>query len=505
VRFRLPAIVVLAVIGALPAPARGVVLTVSPAPVSSAGELALSGSGFAPGSGGVVRLGRERTVTVRTSPSGTFARALELEGRVARGARTVRLRARVGRRHVTLDVPIARRGSGATLASLSASDSGARIRVAPVSASPGVRVGLRGHLTPGRRSVSVLVGRTVVAAGRTDRAGRFALGFRAPAGIVRAHRLTVRDGRRELAIPFAGRPAPAPLAPSPTPIVPVPALLGPSPDPILVAAGDIACAPGDAPTVTSCQQAATAEAARDAHPDAIAVLGDEQYEDGSTAEFRGGYEPSWGPLKALTRPVPGNHEYGADPKAAGYFDTFGASAGPRDKGYYSYEVGAWHVIALNSNCKRVGGCEETSAQGAWLKADLAAHPTRCTLAYWHHALFTSAVYPEESPSMAPIWRILDAAGTDVVLAGHIHAYERFASQHADRRPDPVAGIREFVVGSGGKEHIPYSVSRAPNSETSNDYDFGVLALTLRSTGYAWRFVNAGPPGVFRDTGADACH
>jgi hypothetical protein len=491
-----------------PAPAGAASVTVAPDRAVAGAELALSGSGFARRRRGAVRVAGGRSIGVLSTGAGTFSRAVELP-RGTRGGH-VALRVRFGRRLVALRLAVAREAPRAS-GSLSAASDGTRVRLLPISASPGTRVTLTGRVprqrVRARASVrlTVRLAGSVVARGRAGRSGAFRLRFMAPGAVVRAHRLVVGYGRRTLAIPFAGRP-PTPPAGAPTgpPALPsVPAIVR---DPVLGAAADIACAPGEGPTPSSCQQAATAQAMKSANPDLVALVGDEQYEGGTAEEFRGAFDPTWGPLKAILRPVPGNHEYGSDAKATGYFDYFGALAGPdRTRGYYSYDLGAWHLIALNSNCKRVGGCDAASPQHAWLRADLAAHPNRCVLAYWHHALFSSAAYPEEAPSMAPIWQALQDAGADVVLTGHAHAYERFAPQTVDRRLDRERGMREFVVGSGGKEHIPYGLTRAPNSETSNDYEFGVLALTLHPAGYDWRFVSAGLPGVFSDAGSSACH
>ena len=491
-------------LGGAPAAAWAASITVAPDRAVAGAELALSGTGFAPRRRGAVRINRGGLTRLRTTGTGTFARAVELP-RTTRRRRVV-VRVGFGQRSVTLRLPVARRAPGAT-GSLSAASDGMQLRLLPISGSPGTRGTVSGRVPRGlgRARVAVRLAGAVVARGRAKRSGAFRLRFTAPATVARAHRLDVRYGRRTLAVPFAGRPpvppGGAPAGPSPLLASPVPAVA-----PVLGAAGDIACAPGDSVTPSSCQQVATAQAMKSVNPDLVAVLGDEQYESGSAAEFRGAFDPAWGPLKPILRPVPGNHEYGADPKATGYFDYFGGLAGPdRTKGYYSYDLGAWHIVALNSNCKRVGGCAADSPQHAWLRSDLAAHPNRCVLAYWHHALFSSAAYPEESPVMAPIWQVLQDAGADVVLSAHAHAYERFGPQTIDRRADPEHGMREFVVGSGGKEHIPYGLTRAPNSETSTDYDFGILGLTLHPAGYDWRFVSAGLPGVFRDEGSAACH
>ena len=218
--------------------------------------------------------------------------------------------------------------------------------------------------------------------------------------------------------------------------------------PLVAAGGDIACDPassrfaGGAGTSSSCRQRATSDLMLGRPLSALLVLGDIQYEEGTLSAFQASYHPSWGRLNSIVRPVPGNHEY-ETPGAAGYFDYFngpGVQNGPggaRGKGYYSFDVANWHIIALNSNCTEAGGCEEGSAQNEWLEADLAAHPSTCTLAYWHHPRFSSGPHGN-STSVRPFWDDLYAAGADVVLNGHDHLYERFARQdpagNAARRP-----------------------------------------------------------------------
>lgn len=271
--------------------------------------------------------------------------------------------------------------------------------------------------------------------------------------------------------------------------------------PVLLAAGDIAqCGePGSA---------ATAALLRDL-PGTVATLGDNAYSAGSKPEFANCYDPTWGAEKERTRPAPGNHEYGTR-GARGYFGYFGSSAGSARTGYYSYDLGAWHIVVLNSNCKEVGGCEADSPQGRWLRQDLAAHPTACTLAYWHHPLFSSGTKHGGDATMQPFWQALYDAGADVVLSSHEHNYERFAPQAPDGTPDRKRGIREFVVGTGGAGHYPFG-QPLPTSERRNADTFGVLALTLRPRGYDWEFVpvDAGiesrGPRAFTDTGSARCH
>lgn len=265
----------------------------------------------------------------------------------------------------------------------------------------------------------------------------------------------------------------------------------------MAALGDIVCAPETPVTNDHCQMAATAELVRDMQPDVIAALGDLQYERGAASSFASMWSETWGGLDRKMRPAVGNHEYGT-PGASGYWDHFGSRAGPEGKGWYSYRVGSWNVIALNSNCSVVG-CDEGSEQLRWLRANLAAHPARCTLAYWHHARYTSGLHGADA-TVDPLWKVLDEAGADIVLSGHDHHYERFAPQAAGGVADP-DGIRQFVVGTGGRSLYPM-IGRSPSSEAGTSRSFGVLKLTLRDRGYEWRFLPT--KGKFRDEGTAAC-
>jgi hypothetical protein len=276
--------------------------------------------------------------------------------------------------------------------------------------------------------------------------------------------------------------------------------------PKIAAAGDVACDPehssfderrGDELT---CRQYATSELLVDADYEAVLVLGDIQYEEGEASAFAQSYDPTWGRAKGSTRPVPGNHEYRTR-GASGYFAYFGAAAGDPAEGYYSYDVGAWHVVALNSNCDAVGGCGEGSAQEVWLRADLAASSGRCTLAYWHHPRYSSGTNGSDRATSA-FWQALHDAGAEVVLAGHDHDYERFAPQDARGGRDEARGIRQFVVGTGGRSLRTFPRVE-PNSEVRDRSSFGVLELTLGANAYAWRFRPA--VGSFTDSGSARCH
>jgi hypothetical protein len=271
-------------------------------------------------------------------------------------------------------------------------------------------------------------------------------------------------------------------------------------DPVVAAAGDIACDP-TAPNFSSCSMQATSDLLVGSGLTAVLTLGDHQDADGALEKYQAAYDPTWGRLKAITRPVPGDDDY-ATPGAAGYYSYFGELAGPPNRGYYSYDIGAWHVIALNSNCQMIGGCQAGSPQDRWLRADLAAHRNHCVLAYWHDPRFSSGPHGEDRGS-DNFWRVLYAAGADVVLTAHGHHYERFAPQTADAVPDPARGIRQFIVGTGGT--LPQAVNqKAPNSEVLHTGDAGVLELTLHPNSYGWRFVAAGG-ARFSDAGSAACH
>lgn len=233
----------------------------------------------------------------------------------------------------------------------------------------------------------------------------------------------------------------------------------------------------------------------------IFTAGDNAYPDGTPTQFEECYEPSWGRHKDRTRPSPGNHDYHTN-NAAGYFGYFGAAAGDPDKGYYSYDLGDWHIIAINSNCEEVGGCDEGSPQEQWLRADLAQNPSTCTLAYWHHPLFSSGQHGNSSRSQ-DLWNALYEFGADVVINGHDHNYERFAPQDPDGGADPNQGIRQFVVGTGGKGLRPGDPPIA-NSEVFNSDTFGVIKITLHPDSYDWEFVPV-PGSSFSDSGSDNCH
>ena len=233
----------------------------------------------------------------------------------------------------------------------------------------------------------------------------------------------------------------------------------------------------------------------------VATFGDNAYESGTSAEFARCYDPSWGQLKARTKPSVGDGEY-ETAGASGYFNYFGEAAGDPQEGYYSYDLGSWHVIVLNSNCSEVGGCGAGSAQERWLRSDLEANPSACTAAHFHHPRFSSSERGSSS-AVAPFWEALYEAGADVVLSGHAHNYERFAPQTPSGQADPAQGIRQFVVGTGGRSLISFGAVQA-NSKVRIADTYGVIKLTLHPEGYEWQFVTA-PGGMEADSGSASCH
>jgi acid phosphatase type 7 len=236
----------------------------------------------------------------------------------------------------------------------------------------------------------------------------------------------------------------------------------------------------------------------------VITLGDHAYPDGSTEDFADCYDPTWGRFKARTKPVPGNHEYEVDPEAAPYFAYFGAAAGEPGKGYYSYDLGGWHVVALNSMCDEAGGCDGGSPQIRWLKSDLAADGEgECTLAYFHHPLFNSGKQGEYERRTEAIWEVLYDHGADVVLSAHDHNYQRFAPQDPAGNADPERGIREFVVGTGGGDRYEIE-DPVNNSEAHSDGAYGVLKLNLEPGSYAWEFLPVSGES-FTDSGEAGCH
>jgi hypothetical protein len=287
------------------------------------------------------------------------------------------------------------------------------------------------------------------------------------------------------------------------------------PGAVVAAAGDIACSPTDPNwnggdgTATHCHQRTTSDLVLGMNPTAVFALGDEQYPAGSLTDFNAGYDPTWGRFKNITRPAAGNREYGTS-GASGYFNYFGDAATPLDpgcrsfcRGYYSFDLGDWHVVVLNSNCGRTNAsCTAGGPQHQWLVADLAAHSQQCTMAIMHHAYWSSSSAKESR--VLPFIQALYNANADLILAAHAHLYERFAPQDPNGFADPGRGIREIIVGTGGDDFASTPGTVAPNSEVMRSRRFGVLRLTLASGSYSWRFA-ADPTTPFIDSGSGACH
>ncbi len=263
---------------------------------------------------------------------------------------------------------------------------------------------------------------------------------------------------------------------------------------VLIGAGDIA----------DCSDLAGAEATAkllEANPGTVMALGDMAYPNGTAEDFKC-YHKTWGRVKDRTRPAVGNHEFHSS-GATHYFQYFGGAAGDPKTGYYSYDLGSWHIVVLNSECAEVGGCGAGSPEEKWLRADLAAHPAGCMLAYFHKPRFSSGLNHGNDPEIGAFWQALYDYNAELILNGHDHDYERFAPQDPNGNPDPKRGIREFVVGTGGKNHREFGI-RKSNSEVRNNDTFGVLKLTLKATGYDWKFIpEAGKR--FTDSGSGNCH
>ena len=284
-----------------------------------------------------------------------------------------------------------------------------------------------------------------------------------------------------------GSPGQTGTPPPEPPVTPAPGTA------VLVGAGDIASCSldGDAATATLL----------DGIEGTVFTAGDNAYEDGSAEDFRDCYAPTWGRHLTRTRPAAGNHDWRTR-DAAGYLGYFGARATNEDGGtWYSYDLGGWHVVVLDSDCDAVDGCGPGSAQGDWLADDLATSDARCTAAIWHHPRFSSGDHGGDTV-VDPFWRALYAAGVEIVVNGHDHDYERFAPQDPGGAADDATGIREFVVGTGGAALKGFKTVAA-NSLVRASIAHGVLVLTLRTSGYDWRFASV--DGSFRDQGAGGCH
>jgi acid phosphatase type 7 len=265
--------------------------------------------------------------------------------------------------------------------------------------------------------------------------------------------------------------------------------------------GDVACKPTDERTDSQCRDREVAQLiSGDSDIENLLLAGDLQYDDGNSASFAAGFDKTFGRFRAMSIPVPGNHEYGTS-GAAGYFGYFGSLAHPESDGYYSKDLGdSWHVVLLNSNCEFVS-CSPTSAQMQWLKADLAANKRPCLAAMWHHPRFSSASHGNDARSEG-FWEVLQNAHADVIFTGHDHGFERFNPQGPTGKSD-ASGPIEFVVGTGGKSRYAFDSSLRPNS-AAHVYGYGFLRVELASNGFSWRFVPESLTTSGTDSGTATC-
>ena len=504
-------------LGAWPAAAQAAAVSVTPAIPAPGAQLTITAGGLPEGASGIVSLKPAGSASFRVDGLGRATAVLRVSRSARPGLHALRVRAGRGRVSTLLTVV----SSSRPPSSLRALSGGQRVLLVPAEGAPGARLRVRGSGFRRRARVDVELARRPVAATRADARGRFSIAAGVPALAAGTHRLRVASGHTRVSLRFqvlggTASSSPAPSAPSGAPATgpgpgpqapPLPAAVPPGAPVVVAAAGDIACDPADpnfngGQGVTGhCQQRATSDIVVGSRPDAVLGLGDMQYNAGALEAFHAVYGPTWGRVDPLMFPVPGNHEYGR-PGAAGFFSYFGARAGTSGLGYYSFDLGSWHIVALNSNCDYVV-CAPGSAQEQWLRADLAAHPSLCTLAFFHHPLFSSGQGEGDEPVL-PFWEDLYAAGADLVLNGHSHNYERFAPQTPSGGLDTARGIREIVVGTGGDNYQAFLPGVAPNSERRSSKTFGVLQLTLTATGYSWQFRPAAG-GSFTDSGSGSCH
>lgn len=286
--------------------------------------------------------------------------------------------------------------------------------------------------------------------------------------------------------------------------------------PVIIATGDVACDPtdpgynGGAGTPGHCHEMTTASLIGSINPAAVFMLGDGQYNAGSLADYDASYDPSWGRFKSSTKPVVGNHDFGTT-GAAGYYSYFGNAATPLQpgctsgcNGWYSFDVGTWHIVALDTECAQLNGgagCAVGSPQEQWLKADLAAHPNLCTMVIGHRPRWSSNSFA--SADIAPLISDMYAAGVDLYVTGHAHSYERFAPQNPSGVLDTAHGIRQFVIGTGGAFYTGFGTT-APNSQVRKASIFGVMRFVLRAGSYSWSYA-ADPSTPFSDSGTGTCH
>ncbi len=306
---------------------------------------------------------------------------------------------------------------------------------------------------------------------------------------------------------------PATVTRAPTQTISLTHALTPTPisqtgDVTIAAAGDIVCGTADAGLNFPCKDAETAAVVRSINPTAVFAIGDTQYESGTYYDYQNFYDKTWGTFKNITYPSTGNHEYGTT-AAKGYFDYFNGvgvavgRAGDKEKGWYSMNLGNWHIVVLNGECTKIGGCQAGSVQELWLKQDLAANTKACTMAVWHEPLFTSGHGWDTAPLYKDFWIDLYAANADLVLNGHAHHYERFAPSTPTGQIDNTRGIREFIVGTGGRDFTGFRTILT-NSQIHQNTTFGVIKLILHSNSYDWKFMPISG-STFTDSGSTNCH
>jgi acid phosphatase type 7 len=529
--------------GLLTASASAATITVAPGRAVLGQGIALAGAGLPPSVRGSIRLADRQLATLHADRHGDVSLRFRVSRGFAPGRRRLTLRA--GRIEVGMLVRVLARGaSSPTSRTVNAAGQGAV--TSPAVAAPGSsRAFWSWGWSPGRR-VALTLGTRALASARAARDGSVRFRVQVPGG-AGTRRLVLSGAGRRLVVPvsilkpvtivgptttptpprFTTPDPPIPTTPDPpttttpdpptttTPDPPTTTTPDPPPAPaplVVATAGDIACSPTtDHKTATTCHQAETADLIDEMQPDAVLPLGDLQYQNATLSEFQQSYDPTWGRFKDISYPTIGNHEY-VTPGAAGYFDYFNGvgvqsgRVGDRTKGYYAFDLGGWRFYSLNSTCSQLAdkSCAAGSAEETWLKADLAAHPTRCILAYWHYPRFSSGINGNHD-TMAPIWQDLQNAGAELVLSGHDHDYERFAPRDAGGAEDPANGIRQFVVGTGGENHMAEgSTPPSTTSEASNFTTFGVMKLTLGADGYSWDFQHEAGAS-FTDSGSASCH
>ena len=451
----------------------------------------LTGSGYAPGTIVGITVDGRRRATARAKPDGTFIRRVAIPRR-ATGKVAVASLSRAGTVANSFSISASTR---APLARQLAARDRVRLSWSPPEQAAGTTVRVRGTGFAARRSGLAYFPSGGRVRFRPSSRGSFSATITVPSDPPGEQPFLVRQAGRRLEPTFTILP-----------------------DPVIGAAGDISC--GSTSIDAQCKQEETAQLLEKLAPSVVLPLGDIQYEFGDLGEFMARYDPSWGRLKAITRPVPGNHEYGdSDPAgcgfACGYWDYFNGPgqrngpAGERGKGWYAFDQGTWRLYALNTNCTRgqEPSCAVGSEQWNWLKADLEANPRSCTLMYMHHPMFTSDTRPFDTPAiraaLRPLWDLFYANRGDVVLAGHSHFYERYAPQDPAGRPDPQRGIRQIIVGTGGRSVYGFGAVE-PNSEVRDGRTIGVLGMSLHRGAYSWRFIHEAGR-TFTDWGASRCH